>query len=90
MPDCPPLPFVQPVSPVSEDGVFQNTGEPRQIKLKLSKDLKMPKSIYQGGTPEQLVYHLQQMLAILRKKLLKEVESLGTTKKELHSHLTSL
>lgn len=88
--DRPPLPFVQPVSPVSEDGVFQNTGEPRQIKLKLSEDLKMPKSIYQGGTPEQLVYHLQQTLAILRKKLLKEVESLGTTKKELHSHLTSL
>lgn len=88
--DRPPLPFVQPVSPAPEDTVFANTGEPRAIKLKLSEDLKMPKSIYQGGTPEQLVYHVQQTLAILRKKLLKEVESVGTTKKELRAHLSSL
>jgi hypothetical protein len=67
--DRPPLPFVPLTTSNSEDAVLKNMGELRQLKIKLSEDLKVPKSIYDGGTPEQFLYHIQQTLDILRKKL---------------------
>ena len=58
MSDRPPLPFVPLATSTSEDSVFKWTGEPRQLEIKLSKDLKMPKNIFDGGTPEQFLYHI--------------------------------
>ena len=83
--DRPPLPFVPLATSTREDSVFKGTGEPRQLEIKLSEDLKMPKNIFDGGTPEQFLYHIQQMLDILRKKLLVRWDSCETTRKEKYA-----
>ena len=88
--DRPPLPFVPLTTSTPEDTVFKNTGELRQLKIKLSEDLKVPKSIYDGGTPEQFLYHIQQTLDIMRKKLFKSWDSLELTRKEHYANLQSL
>ena len=83
--DRPPLPFVPLATSTGEDSVFKGTGEPRQLEIKLSEDLKMPKNIFDGGTPEQFLYHIQQTLDILRKKLLIRWDSCETTRKEKYA-----
>lgn len=88
--DRPPLSFVPLTTSNSEDSVLKNTGELRQLKIKLSEDLKVPKSIYDGGTPEQFLYHIQQTLDILRKKLFTRWDSLELIRKEKYANLQSL
>ena len=73
----------------SKDGVFKGAGELRQVKIKLSEDLKVPKSIFDGGTPEQFVYHIQQTLDILCKKLLTKWDSLESIQREKYASLQS-
>ena len=53
--DRPPLPFLPLATSTGKDGVFKGTGELRQLKIKLSENLKVPKSIFDGGTPEQFM-----------------------------------
>ena len=40
------------------------------MKSKLTEDLKMPKTTFDGGTPEQFLYHIQLTLYLLHRKLL--------------------
>jgi hypothetical protein len=88
--DRPPLSFVPLTTSNSEDAVLKNMGELHQLKIKLSEDLKVPKSIYDGGTPEQFLYHIQQTLDILRKKLFNRWDSLELIRKEKYANLQSL
>ena len=85
MSNRPPLPFVPLATSTSEDSVFKGTRETQQLEIKLSKDLKMPKNIFDGRTPEQFLYHIQQTLDILRKKLLVRWDSCETTQKEKYA-----
>ena len=85
----PPLPFVPLTTSTGEDSVFKGTGELCQLEIKLSEDLKVPKSIFDGGTPEQFIYHIQQTLDILRKKLLAKWDLLESLCKEKYANLQS-
>ena len=49
MSDCPPLPFVPLATSTGEDSVFKGTGESQQVKIKLTEDLKMPKTPSMAG-----------------------------------------
>jgi len=87
--DRPPLPFMPLTTSNSEDAVLKNMGELHQLKIKVSEDLKVPKSIYDGGTPEQFLYHIQQTLDI-RKILFTRWDSLEIIRKEKYANLQSL
>ena len=75
--DRPPLPFVPLTTSTPEDTVFKNTGELRQLKIKLSEDLKVPKSIYDGGTPEQFLLHVHTAMHVCKQIGLNTKEANG-------------
>ena len=89
MSDRPPLPFVPLATSTGEDGVFKGTGETQQVKIKLTEDLKMPKNTFDGGTPEQFLYHIQLTLDLLRRKLLVHWDSWELKRKEKYALLKS-
>ena len=85
MSDHPPFPFVPLATPTREDRVFKGTGESQHMKIKLTEDLKMPKNTFNGGTPEQFLYHIQLMLDLLCRKLLVCWDSWESKQKEKYT-----